>query len=152
MHQQKMSKSDMYKSTITFDKINDIYPQSFVDQLHKKSKFDMHTTIIFDNYHAEPIDDILLSKVKFMPNHKQDKTIYYKPGSGLAHLTYDIEAKLNPKVIQQLLEPEKQIEEPVDSLKECLEINKENKSEKYERRSLREDLGLTERSEKKDDK
>ena len=134
--QQKMSKSDMYKSTITFDKISDIYPQSFVDQLHKKSKgFDCN---------AEPIDNLLFSKVKFMPNHKQNKTIYYKPGSGLV---YDIEAKLNPKVIQELLEPEKQIEEPVDSLKECLEINKENKSEKYERRSLREDLGLTEKSE-----
>jgi hypothetical protein len=144
-HQQKMSESDMYKSTITFDKISDIYPQSFVDELHEKSKgFDCNTT--------ESMYDTLFSKVKFMPNHKQDKTIYYKPGSGLVHLTYDIEAKLNPKVIQELLEPEKQIEEPVDSLKECLEINKENKSEKYERRSLREDLGLTEKSEKKDDK
>ena len=142
--QQKMSKSDMYKSTITFDKISDIYPQSFVDELHKKSKG-------FD-YNAEPINNLLFSKVKFMPNHKQNKITIYKPGSGLAYLTYDIEAKLNPKVIQELLEPEKQIEEPVDSLKECLEINKENKSEKYERRSLREDLGLTEKSEKKDDK
>jgi len=133
--QQKMSKSDMYKSTITFYKISDIYPQSFVDELHKKSKS--------FNY----IEDILLSKVKFMPDDKQNKITIYKPGSGLAYLAYDIEAKLNPKVIQELLEPEKQIEEPVDSLKECLEINKENKSEKYERRSLREDLGLTEKSE-----
>ena len=152
MLQQNMSDFNMhkkYKSPVTFSKINEFYPQSFVDELDKKTQSFSKSKEF--NYSEE--DDDSFSKVKIMQNHMQNKTTIYKPGSGL-YLVHDTEAQLNPERLKELADPVKQVEEPVaekaESLKDCLEVHKEPESKKYERRSLREDLGLTEKSEQKE--
>lgn len=124
------------------------------NSLNKREQFRDSDTIkpykVFD-YDEEPL--VPIYKVQSMQNHTKNKTTFYKPGSGL-YLVHDTEAQLNPKRLQELADPVKQVEEPsaekADSLKDCLEVHKEPESKKYERRSLREDLGLTEKSEQKE--
>lgn len=100
---------------------------------------------VFD-YDEEPV--VPIYKVQSMQNHIKNKITFYKLESEL-YLVHDTEAKLNPERLKELVDPVKQVEEPVvektESLKDCLEVHKKSESKKYERRSLREDLGLTEK-------
>ena len=130
------------------------------NSLNKTEQFRDTDTIkpykVFD-YDEEPV--VPIYKVQSMQNYHKKQITFYEPGSGLylvhKRLIEDTEAKLNPERLKELADPVKKIEEPVvekaNSLKDCLEVHKEPESKKYERRSLREDLGLTEKSEQKDD-